>query len=666
MTGGKRLLELVESLIPVRSTGSEGITAKELAQKLGKSGTHIYEPLSTLRFLRKIFAVKERRGVNPSVTVFFKPSKKQLPKANSAKTDPLTCGRCQRFTAIHRCVLLDLVADKSILYFNEELDARWRKEELHPDTPACEYFDRRVSGQYHHPHIHDFFRRNLSYNPYRFLCPIERCRKSITSLSKPLQVPKLGFSAIYCPSCNSPMILAYNEHFARIEVRYWDARYDFLQRDYKKITNKLLPNRPSAKHFGISIHRDLEHYLDLQHEIIYLGLNSPPDAVDRDFVSFPLKELDYITTNSWPDYDSLLPALHPEYETPDGELRRLYGKTTIYPPRAGPVSATPTALEIGGNELMIFSGYLNPPCLLSNLVTRETAVGSAVAEASSDSKEVYKDAKNRIKDMVLEHSQITRLDYRNWQQIEGGCGSLMYEPFKVEAREHGFFAPSRANARMVRYEPFLTFGLYRARSDFHSAINGVNRIVTSILKEVAYNQIEFPWFGLRGWCHQNQPQGLLYDKSEQVKIIVLVKIIQAIREGVLLPSHFMKQRGKRYDELSCIKPESEGDIILRRIAQSVLQTKVCLEGGATTSVLQIYKDQVLLFQKLFNELGLSSSQILMTNNNSREKMSPWKMLQQTRDISHFSREELRMLQNFIKNFLDNEFSFRPLTIIEIN
>ena len=454
MTRSKRFIDLVESLIPVRSIGSEGISAKELTRKLGKSASHIYEPLNKLRRQGKIKAIKEKRGVDPSVTIFFKPSNKHI-----VKTDSHICGRCQRFTKIGRCVLLDLVADESSYHLDEHLRIRWKKEELYYKTPACEYFDKRVAGQYKHPHIHEFFQENLSYDPFVFRCPIERCRKQIATLSKPLHVLKLGFSAIYCPHCNSPMILAYNEHLSRIEVRYWDARFDFLQRDYRKITGKLLSNRPSAKHFGISIHRDLDHFLDLQFEIIYLGYDSLPDAEVCDLVAFPLKELDYITPNSWPDYYSLLEALHPEYENQVGEIRRLYGKTTIYPPRAGPVSATPTDLEIGGNELMIFSGYLNPPCLLSNLVTRETAVGNAIEEASSDSKKVYMEAKKRIKDMVLEHSQITSLDYRQWQQIEGGCGSLMYEPFKVEAREHGFFAPSRANARMARGEPYLTFSL---------------------------------------------------------------------------------------------------------------------------------------------------------------------------------------------------------------
>ena len=665
MTSGKRLVDLVASLIPVRSTGSEGITAKELAKKLGKSASHIYEPLNKLRFQRKITTLKEKRGVDPSVTVFFKPSKQQSKQAVSEE-ESFTCVKCQRYTAIGRCVLLDLVASKSVLYLDEHLRIRWKKEELAENTPACEYFDQRVAGQYKHPHIRDFFRENLSYNPYVFRCPITRCRKSITSLSKPLQVLKLGFSTIYCPHCNSPMILAYNEHLARIEVRYWDARYDFLQKDYKKLTNKSLPARKSAKHFGISIHRDLNFFLNLRHEIIYLGYDSTLDSDVCDLAAFPLKELDYISTNSWPDYFALLKALHPEYEDQEGVIRKLYGKSTIYPPRAGPDSATPTDLEIGGNELMIFSGYLNPFCLQSNLVSRETSVETAGLEASSGTKEIYREAKKRINEKVLEHKQITKLDYRHWQQIEGGCGSLMYEPFKVEAREHGFFAPSRANARMVRGEHFLPFGLYRARSDFHSAINGVNQIVTSILKELAYNRISFPWFGLRGWCHQNQPQGLMFDKSEQAKFVGLVKLIQTIREGVLLPSHFIKQRGKRFDELFIIEVESEGETILRRIAQSVLQTKVSLECGSTSSILQIYKDQVQQYQKLFTELGLSSSQILLSGNNSREKLAPWKMLQQTRDSSHFSREELRILHDFIKHFLDNEFSFQPLTIIEIN
>ncbi|MGC9778133.1 MAG: hypothetical protein HZR80_02710 [Candidatus Heimdallarchaeota archaeon] len=665
----KRLIDIVEELVPIRNAGYEGITSKELALHLGKSHQHISSLLATLRTQRKISALKERHSLTPLVTYYFKRSDSFTSKQQQTSNTPephRTCGKCQRYTQIGRCVLLNLVADKSYFSLKGDLLARWKSESLNPETPACEFFDCRVHGRSGSKQVNDFYKINVDSKTHLFLCPIKRCRKVITSLSYPFRIPKLGFSPIYCPYCGSPMVLDYNEYLNRLEVKYWDARYDSLQRDYRKITGKLLPPRKSAERFGISIHKDFNHFLDLPKEIIFIGPETTSEEDDfSQLIYFPLKELNYIAVNSLKDYIDISKSLHAEYEDAFDNTHRLYDKLDIFRPKDRPDNFPPSNLEIGGNEMIILSEYLNPFCLRANMMTRNSAIISSQDNVSSDLKNSFKTSSRRIKGMLEKYSNLTHLDFRRWQRIEGGCGSLMYEPFKLEARKYDFFAPARARARMVR-EDFLQYGLFYGRSDYHSAINGVNLVANSILKDVGYNQIQFAWDGLRGWCHQGYSLGLFYDNSEQLKTVTPVIVNQAIREGRLLPSYFVERRGKRYDKLNCIESGSEGESIIRKMALEVLNTKVCLEGGSTITLVQVYKKYLRNLQELLNELPLSSSSILLPVHGTRKKISPWRMLQQVQDWRYITQKEFQIIKQFVQDFLMKDFVFEPLTIIEIN
>lgn len=546
------LFDQLLHLVPVRIHGSEGITSKELSLQLGKSHSHVCQLLSTLRSRGLISSCKERHNLSPLVTYYFRKSD-QVKNPTSSESHTVTrkantCGICQRFTAIGRCVLLDLVADKNPGYLPDDLLSRWKAECISSKTPACDFYDSVVLGRSHYPDINHFYKQNVLAGV--FYCSIPRCRQPISELSFPFRFPRLGFSPFFCPHCGSPMVLKYNDYLGRLDVRYFDARYDILQRDYRSITGKFLPPRKNPKRFGISVRGDFNWQLDLYNELIFLGNSSEEDS--SFFAYFPLKELDYIATNTLLDYSRLVQALHAEYEIGStGEFSRLYPNLEILSSKDRPCSFPPTDLELGGNEMIILDGSLNPICLSANILTRSSAVLASLQETTSDCKSSFKISSEAIQEMITKYSSIDSLDFRYWQQLEGGCGSLMYEPFKLEARKYGFFAPARSRARMVR-EDFFPYGRFYGCSDYHSAINGVNLIGNSMIKELVYNHIEFPFDGIRGWCHQGYSLGLFYDNSEQFKTIALVKINQAIREGVLLPSHFVERRGKCFDKLSCI------------------------------------------------------------------------------------------------------------------
>ena len=655
------LTEIIAALISTRNY-ENGLTAKEIAEIVGKSSSHISQIVSKLYVQDKISQSKNRRNTQRRTSIYYKysPNEHKRPK-EEPKVKEKTCGNCQRFTALERCSLLDLVREKNDL-FDEELERRYDKECLSPDTPGCDLFDVRVNGHYHSKGVNEFIKKNTT-NGFIFKCPIERCKKTITELSNPLVIFKLGFSTFYCPHCSSPMVMKFDDHLKRYEIRYWDARFDILQRDFKKITNKSLNHQKRSIEFGATIYKEAFYYLDLKNQFLVLSGSPITEETINKAIYFPLRNLDYLSFGNWSDYFYFKENLHAEYLDDFEELRKLHENIMLLEPRKGPESLEPSPLEVGGNEIFIATKIHNNHCLRVNFQNRE-AILEAVNNESNSSNPFLK-AKKRITNYINKLSIPSELDFQYWQQLEGGCGSLMFKPFKEEAKQYGFFTPSREKARKVRGEYFLPFILYAARSNYHSAINGVNHIIGTIIKELVYTEQELAFDGFRGWCHRNYSLGLFYDKFELAKLIALFCINRAIREKQLTPSHFITKRGKRYDLIYGIKPNSEGDEILQKIARDVLQTKIVSLDNKTTTIIQLYKRLLPKQHQLFSALALSSSKIILTNITTNNKITPWKVLQQTKNPEFLPRKIFSMLKKHTSSFLRDEMSFQPLGIQEV-
>ncbi|MHA1435530.1 MAG: hypothetical protein ACTSO7_16935 [Candidatus Heimdallarchaeota archaeon] len=652
------LLVVVENNIPQRITGFEGVSNKDLSYITGLSQSHIGQIVSKLLTQGRICCVKESRGLEKKKSIYFKGT-------NCSNTESVekskTCGNCQRFTNLYRCALLDCAYEKHVL-FDKELLERVKREMLKPSTPACNFHDKRENGQCKTKEVNEFLRDNIDEN-FVLHCPIERCRKPISELSNALEILRLGTTTYYCPHCGSPIKLVYGERWNRYEFKYWDARFDIFQRDFRKLTGLFLANRKSTTNLGISLHKKAFHHIDLKRKFILLsGLPITSSNLEK-AIYFPLRKLNYISCNRWDDYLDVK-KLHEVINKQTGESRALYEKITIFEPRTAPQSVEPSAIEVGGNEIFIATKMCNPISLKANVLSRE-AVLEAASKTSTKEKEVYTKARKRIRDSFGALNIPRELDFSYWNQIEGGMGFLMYEPFKKEVAKYKFFAPPRERGRNVRYESFKPFGLDYARSDFHSAVNGVNRIVGNKLKELVYNALGFAHDGFRGWCHRKYTKGLFYDVHELGKFISLLFTYFAIIEERLLPSHFTQVRGKRYDLLYCLQPGSEGERIIKEISNEVLLAKVVLLNDKTVTVLQAYKEFIKLLQKLFTSVALSTANILINDRSTNKNFAIWKILQETKNPDYLSHNKLLLLKKHISKFLRDEIPFLPLGVQEV-
>lgn len=655
------LRSLVETFLLAHSTPENSLSCRELAQQLDRHPSHIAQVLRTLVIQQKVHCHSEKQSVDRRVRRYFHIANALLtPIAAPRKT----CGSCQWFTAIHRCTLLDLIRENNPSLLPLELRKRALVEEIPRETPQCKYFEPWVPGQLKSRPFPRFIRENY-FDGY-FHCPIKRCRKAILEFSSSLKKILLGSNPFYCPHCGAPMEFGYDEHFDDYRVYYWDSHFDALKKSYHELTGDTLPERnPRKRVYGVSILKEGSFTIKKKPEVLFVGTSTTSERVihSPDLTFFPLKNLNYIYTKSWDDYFYLIEHLHEE----DPETNhKLYKNITIYPPHETIPSVEPLPKEVGGNELVILTGLLNVPSFKANLLTREALLEKKIQSVDADLMEEFTQALHKVKDYNKQFDHLQTLDSKQWQRLEGGCASLMFNPFKLEAQKYGFSTPSRKLSRMVRSERFLPYGLFNARSAYDSLVNGVNYVITSKLKREVYNDYSLAWDGLRGWCHQDYPHGLYLDTIDQQRTIALFCIHEAIRMEEITPNDFVLHRGKRYDAYYCVEAESEGYQKILRIALQALATKIELVIERSVRLKHAYEWYIPQQKELLNKLADYSVDLFLNEEGRSGKvLTVWKKLQQTKGKDILTSKELSQVHAFSRRFFAREFIFEPLAISEI-
>ena len=662
-TSRNELRDLVASWIDALDTPTKAVSSKELAIRLDRSHSHVCQILRTLVAQGKITYLNGKRSLDRTVRLYYSTDTPE--EEEQSFTDHPTCGSCQWLSEIQRCTLLDLAVESNPSVLPPELKLRALAQEIPLNAPCCAYFDRRVPGQLKSKPLARFLRENS--DGAVFLCPIERCRQVIDEFSFYLQAKKLGSSTFYCPHCGSPMAFGYDQRFDDYRVFYWDSHLDALQQRFHNLTgDTLIPQKSRQKGYGVSIIKEGSFTLDTKLEILYIGSKTTPEEIvfSKDLTFFPLREIYYIYAKHWSDYFLLKEQLHPI----DPEKGRvLYQNIEIYPPIDPIKSVEPLAREVGGNELLIASGALSVPSFQANLTTRIALMEAKISEfVDLDLKETFTEALTQMKDSFRSYQHLRFLDHLQWQRYEGGVSSLMLEAFKCEAQKYGFLTPARSKSRMVRYERFLPYGLYYARSAYDSLINGVNHVITSVLKKDVYNAIALAWDGLRGWCHREYSFGLYLDAIEQAKIIAWLWIHEAIRNKEIQPNDFQVNRGKRYDPYYCVKVNSDLYSCIRRIGLQALRTSLCLSNGAEMSLKRAYEQYLEQQKELVNKFAIHSTSLICKETNEKEKpITLWKKLEQTKNKELLSYKEQQQIHSFAREFFANEFSFEPMAIVEV-
>ncbi len=663
-TDKNELRDLVASWVDALDGPAQAVSSKELTIRLDKSHSHICQILRTLAVQGRITYINGKRSLDRSVRLYYSASC-STEEEESFCNRP-TCGSCQWLSEIQRCILLDLVFESNPSVLPPELKLRAYVQEIPLNAPCCDHFDKRVAGQVKSRHMSRFIRENTVGS--LFLCPIERCRQVIDEFSFYLQTINLGSSTFYCPHCGSPMVFGYDERFDDYRVFYWDSHFDILQQSFFELTGTTLTREKKQKDevkVGISIIKLNSFTPDTKLENLFIGSKTSPEELvfSEDLTFFPFRKIGYIYSKHWEDYFTLKDSLHPINPV---KGRKLYQNIELFPPIDPIKSVEPIAREVGGNELLIASGFLTFPSFQANLTTRVALIESKIREfVDLDLKGFFTKSLQQMKDTIRSYQHLRVLDHLQWQRYEGGVSSLMIEALKREAQKYGFLTPARSKSRMVRYDRFLPFGLYYARSAYDSLINGVNHVITTILKKDIYNEISLAWDGLRGWCHRKYPIGLYLDTIEQAKIIAWLWIHEAIRDREIQPSDFQIKRGKRYEPYYCVIPNSNLHTLIRKIGLQALKTTIRLATGESMNLKRTYEKYLKQQKELINKFAIHSSELLCTNLSENKQITLWKKLEQTKNRELLTYKELQQLHSFSQEFFTNEFSFEPLAIVEV-
>ncbi|MFW9924928.1 MAG: hypothetical protein ACFFDW_16755, partial [Candidatus Thorarchaeota archaeon] len=288
------LESLVYTLVPNRTAEFLGLSCNDIATIISKPPKHITQVLQNLTTKKLLYRSKEKRGLEKLQYFYFKSKDVSLSAANSPKRK--TCNKCQRFSGLNKCILLEQVKEDFPWLLQGDLKARANAVDL-TNVTACEYFEERVNGHVQSKTMIDFLSFCIDKETLEFRCPIKRCNQIIEEFSSPYLKKNFGSNVVYCPHCGSPMNFAYSPTLDRYQMQYWDSRYVTLQTDYRKITDCELPSRYKEKRpFGISITKEGSFYLDLENETIFVGNKLTPEkfSYSKDITYFSLRQLTYI------------------------------------------------------------------------------------------------------------------------------------------------------------------------------------------------------------------------------------------------------------------------------------------------------------------------------------------------------------------------------------
>ncbi|MHA1125531.1 MAG: hypothetical protein ACTSQX_07850, partial [Candidatus Heimdallarchaeota archaeon] len=268
--------QLQETIISLhRNTPKEfkGYTSKEIALMVGKETQDIHQVLKRLLGKGILFRRKEKRGVEKSTFVYYFNEYGLITESSCFNT----CNKCQWFSGLEHCILLNKTKEDSPWSLTSEQKKRTEAVSLH-SVPACDKFAPRVNGKWKSKTLKDFVKRNTNQTTLEFHCPIKRSGKVIDELSDPMQLRNIGANTLYCPHCGSPINFAYDNGLARYQVQYWDSRFDILQNSYSAITGLELIDRFQAdRPNGVSITKHRSYYLDLENEVLYVGSEMTPE-----------------------------------------------------------------------------------------------------------------------------------------------------------------------------------------------------------------------------------------------------------------------------------------------------------------------------------------------------------------------------------------------------
>jgi len=545
------------------------------------------------------------------------------------------CGDCHNFNSKTSCT------------FYEEIDCRgshpkYTQEKITKDTYTCyDGFIPRKRNWYR-MRLEKFLARARKVTETEkgllitYHCLRKDCKAELTTLGN-AWIARLGSSVVRCKECDSFYKMLYIKKRNAFYVNYNLEKGIEYKRNFQKLTKEKEPEELySSERHGVVVH-------DLRDCIINWRTRT---LIVNNYVG-KLPELKYIVANRRDDYEELLdliPSRGYDIDIILGEER------LVSPP---PIKQLVGLLQLLREGTIANKDFCLP--MLENRIMFTIEVGKIFGE---EKEQKIRKAVKEIRVLINAVKEKQTVTPDEWNFYEMRAGNEMWGVVKHFLKREGIPFPGRGKCRLVE-DPSLPHRKAYAYSEIDTLINGVFGINGDLVKEYCC-EINFCWDGYPGINHGITKRGIFafhFDMKEPEKLLPVLVLLEAIRDGELTTKEVRYFRGKHREKVYYLEKETELFDKLTKITEEAQKRVV---NGK--KMVHIVREHFRGGQQWLKDLQRRSSYYEVTHHGI--DYQPWAIIKEKVWNVLPKTEKIKLLK-FLKQE-HQQIGFKPFQIWEIN
>lgn len=606
------------------------VTINDLVEKLGYSNSLIHRHITKLKEMKLLDAKRVAR--TKGGIVFYKTPEAEWPKHLGKR-----CFKCHVKSSITDCTFHEELAERGFIIRPDRVGVKLTK-----NTYACDegFIERKMN--WCRRRLEEFLDQNrqiidaenelkISYH-----CAKEECNAELPVLGNEF-IAKLGSSVVRCEECDSFYKTIYNHKKKAFYVHYNTEKGKEYKRNFLRVTKEIEPEDlySSDKH-GIVIHDLRECNLNFRNRTLTVN----------NFVG-KMNDIMYIVTKRKEDSDYLeeiLPAKGYEIDIILGDDK------LISPP--------PIKQHIGLLGLLRKTNIANKDFCIPMLKNRIMIIKQTHKLFGEEKEILVRKAIKSIEKIMDEVKEKRWITPKEWNAFEMRAGKEMWGVISAYLGKLGIAFPGRVKSRKVN-DPSLPHRKYYAYSQIDTLINSIFGISGDFVKKYCI-EIEFCWDGYPGLCHKKTKGGVFgfhLDLREPEKILPILNLLKAIKDGRINPKEVLYYRGRNREKIYYVKQGTELYEQLREIVEES-QNQI-VNGKKGKHVIREHHRQGKQWLK---DIQRSSNYYEVKHHGI--DYQPWAIIKEN-VWSMMGKEKKNQLIKFLRQE-HQKTRFKPLTIREVN
>lgn len=607
------------------------VTIQNLVDKTNYPNNLLHRHITTLT---KEGVVDSKKAIPPKggKVAFYQISGKAWPKHLGKK-----CKECHNYNSQTKCTFYEELKDKGVVVKSVHASTK-----ITENTYACDEGFIARKRNWNRMRLETFLAKSRRITETKnglkisYHCAREDCNAELTKLGN-LLIAKLGSSVVRCKECDSFYKMIYNEKRNAFYVNFNVEKGIEYKRNFQKITKEIEPEGLySSDKFGVVIHDLRDCKLNFRNRTIIVN-----NLVGK------LTEIKYLVVKRREDYDFLeeiLPAKGYDIDLllAEDELK----------------SPPPIKQHVGMLQLLREAKVVNIDFCLPMLENRIMITKQVYHIFGSENGALVRNAIKEIEKTITKVKQKSTLTPGEWNNHEMWAGKQMWEVIKYFLEREGIPFPGRGNNRLVE-DPSLPHRKAYAYSQIDALINGIFGISGVYVKEYC-SEIGFCWDGYPGINHGKTEGGIFgfhLDLREPEKLLSLLILLEAIRDGEINPKDVLYFRGRNREKVYFLQKDTELFDKLREITEEA-QKRIVNDKKSKHIIQEHFRGG----KQWVKDLQRRSNFYEVTHHGI--EYQPWALIKEN-VWNVIAKEEKNNLINYLKQE-HQQIGFKPFQIWEIN